>query len=151
MLEAWRIVKEKYAATAFSGEGAAIAGGRWNSQGVKVIYASKTKSLAALENLVHINPQVLFKYVIFHVEFDESLVHQAFPSDLPKDWHTEPPPPSTQQFGDFWVRSEKSVVIAVPSVIVPGEINFLLNPNHSDFKKISVGKPEPFTFDPRLF
>jgi len=67
MPEAWRIVKAKHAATAFSGEGAAKTGGRWNSRGVPVVYASSTKSLAALETLVHLNPPMPFKYVVFRL------------------------------------------------------------------------------------
>ena len=147
---AWRIVKEKRAATAFSGKGAADHGGRWNSRGVPVVYASSTKSLAALENLVHLNPPVLFKYVAIPVQFDDALI-ELFPAKkLPANWQIEPPPPSTQQIGDVWVRQARCVVLALPSVIISGEPNYLLNPAHPDFKKISIGKPEPFAFDPRL-
>src|SRR5258705_349554 len=74
MPEAWRIVKAKHAATAFSGEGAARTGGRWNSRGVPVVYTSSTKSLAALESLVHLNPPVLFKYVAIRIQFDDALI-----------------------------------------------------------------------------
>ena len=147
---AWRIVKEKRAATAFSGKGAADHGGRWNSRGVPVVYASSTKSLAALENLVHLNPPVLFKYVAIPVQFDDALI-EVFPAKkLPADWQIEPPPPSTQQIGDVWVQQARCAVLALPSVIISGEPNYLLNPAHPDFKKISIGKPEPFAFDPRL-
>jgi RES domain-containing protein len=150
MPEAWRIVKEKHTATAFSGEGAAKTGGRWNSRGVPVVYASCTKALAALESLVHLNPTVLFKYVAFRIKFDDALV-EIFPAKaLPADWQTEPPPPSTKAIGDDWVRAMRSAVLALPSVIISGEPNYLLNPAHPDFKKISIGKPEPFAFDPRL-
>ena len=150
MPETWRIVKAKHAATAFSGKGAADYGGRWNSRGVAVVYASISKSLAALENLVHLNPPVIFKYVAFPIQFDIALV-EVFPlKKLPAGWHAEPPPPSTQLIGDDWVRTARSAVLALPSVIISGEPNFLLNPAHPDFKKISIGKPEPFAFDSRL-
>ncbi|HEV2394790.1 MAG TPA: RES family NAD+ phosphorylase [Verrucomicrobiae bacterium] len=149
MLEAWRIVKEKHAATAFSGEGAAKTGGRWNSRGVAVVYASSTKSLAALENLVHLNPPVMFRYVAIPIEFDAALV-ERFLTGLPKDWRAEPPPVSTRQLGDDWVRAGRSAILALPSVVVWGEPNYLLNPAHPDFKKISIGTPEDFAFDPRL-
>jgi RES domain-containing protein len=150
MTEAWRIVKEKHAATAFSGEGAAKTGGRWNSRGVAVVYTSGTRSLAALESLVHLNPMVLFKYVAIHIEFDDSLVEKVPLNTLPNDWQAEPPPPSTKQLGDAWVRDTRSAILALPSVIVPGELNFLLNPAHSGFKKIAFATPEAFAFDPRL-
>jgi RES domain-containing protein len=150
MPEAWRIVKAKHAATAFSGDGAAKTGGRWNSRGVPVIYASSTKSLAALETLVHLNPPVPFKYVAFRLQFDAALVDNVPLNRLPADWRVEPPPPSTKAIGDAWVREVRSAVLALPSVIVPGELNYLLNPAHPAFKKISISKPEGFIFDPRL-
>ena len=149
MPEAWRIIKEKRAATAFTGDGAAKTGGRWNSRGVSVVYTSSTKSLATLENLVHLNPPVTFTYVAFPLKFDDALL-EVFPiKNLPADWRTEPPPPSTKAIGDGWVKASSSAVLALPSVI-SGETNYLLNPAHPDFKKITIGKPEPFVFDPRL-
>jgi RES domain-containing protein len=150
MAEAWRIVKAKHAAIAFSGYGAATFGGRWNSPGVKIVYASATKSLATLENLVHLNPKVVFEYVCLRMEFEDSLVEKIVARHLPKDWDSHPPSPSTQKVGDDWVRSERSAVLAVPSAIIHNELNFLFNPAHPDFKKISIGKAESFTFDPRL-
>ena len=150
MPEAWRIVKQRYAATAFTGEGAARTGGRWNSRGVPVVYASATKSLAALETLVHLNPPVPFKYVLLHLEFDAVLIESPPLKRLPSGWRAEPPPPFTKAIGDTWVRSGHSAVLVLPSVIIPGETNYLLNPAHSDFRRISIRKPVPFAFDPRL-
>ena|SRR5437667_2583874 len=150
MPEAWRIVKEKHAATAFSGEGAARTGGRWNSRGVLVVYTSSTKSLAALESLVHLNPPVLFKYVAIPITFEDALIEVFPPKALPPDWWVEPPPPSSKRIGDVWVREARSAVLELPSVIISGEPNYLLNPSHPDFKKISIGKSEPFAFDSRL-
>ena len=150
MPEAWRIVKEKHAATAFSGDGAAKTGGRWNSRGVPVVYTSSTKSLAALETLVHLNPPAPFKYVVFRLQFDDALIENVPLNRLPASWRVEPPPPSTKGIGDAWVREVRSAVLALPSVIIPGELNYLLNPAHPAFKRISIGKPERFAFDPRL-
>jgi RES domain-containing protein len=150
MPEAWRIVKAKHAATAFTGEGAAKNGGRWNSRGVPVVYTSSTKSLAALESLVHLNPPLRFKYVAIHIKFHDALVETFPPKSLPTDWRVEPPSPSSQRVGDAWVMAARSAVLALPSVIVSGELNFLLNPAHPAFKKIAIGKPERFWFDPRL-
>src|SRR6516225_1238842 len=150
MPEAWRILKAKHASTAFTGECAAKVGGRWNSRGVAVVYASGTKALAALETLVHLNPPVLFKDVAIRIEFEESLVFRVSLADLPLDWRVEPAPNSTKQFGDAWVRARGSPILAVPSVIISGEPNFMLNPAHPDFRKIVMGTPEEFSFDPRL-
>ena len=147
-LRAWRIVKAKHAATAFSGEGARLYGGRWNSPGVSLVYTSGTKALAALESLVHLNPPVIFKYAAIPIEFDAALVEKV--TALPADWNDMPAPPSTRAIGDLWAKQARSAVLELPSVIIPGESNYLLNPAHPDVKKISIGKSEPFSFDPRL-
>src|SRR5882724_9371044 len=114
MAEAWRIVKAKHAATAFSGKGAADGGGRWNSRGVPVVYTSSTQSLAALETLVHLNPPVPFKYVAIRVQFDNAIVETIPTKALPADWQTEPPPPSTKSIGDVWARERRSAILQLP-------------------------------------
>jgi RES domain-containing protein len=93
---------------------------------------------------------VAFKYVAIPIEFDEALVETFATSDLPTDWNEEPPPPSTAEIGDRWVKESRSAVLELPSVIIPAEPNYLLNPAHSGFKRIRIGKPTPFSFDPRL-
>lgn len=150
MTRAWRIVREDHRSAAFDGEGARLFGGRWNSRGTRIVYTSITLSLAALETLVHLNPPVAFKYVAIPIEFDEALVETVAAMDLPADWNEEPPPPSTAEIGDRWVRESRSAVLKLPSVIISAELNYLLNPGHSDFKRIRIGKPMPFSFDPRL-
>lgn len=150
MRRGWRIVKEKHAATAFDGEGAWRFGGRWNSQGTRIVYASGTKALAALENLVHLNPPVTFKYRSIPFAFDETLLEIYQRAELPEDWMEEPPPSSAKAIGDLWVKEARSAVLELPSVIIPDEPNYLLNPSHPDFSKIILGTPEPFSFNPRL-
>lgn len=150
MPQAWRIVKEKHAADAFSGAGAARTGGRWNSRGLRVVYTSATQSLAVLETLVHLNPIVLFKYVVFRIDFDARFVEQLNAAQLPRDWQAQPASPSTRLIGGAWLRAARSVLLAVPSVIVPGELNYLINPLHPDFNRITIAKPTPFAFDARL-
>lgn len=150
MRQAFRIVRESYAATAFTGEGAVLYGGRWNSPGARVVYTSASASLAALETLVHLNPAMRFKYVIFSIEFDERLVEKLPPASLPAGWRDEPPPPATKRLGDAWVKQARTAVLELPSVIIPGESNFLLNISHPDFKSITIGKPGVFFFDSRL-
>jgi RES domain-containing protein len=150
MPSAWRIVKASHADRAFSGEGAQRAGGRWNSPGVPVVYASEHKSLAVLEMLVHLDPQDATRYLTFRIEFDEALV-ERWPADrLPSGWREEMPARASRGVGDTWVRENRSALFAVPSAIIPEELNCLLNPAHPDFKEIAIGKPVPFTFDPRL-
>jgi RES domain-containing protein len=148
---AWRIVKHRLARTALDGEGARHFGGRWNSKGVAVVYLAQSQSLAALEILVHIDsPQLLEHYVAVPVSIDPNLIARIDLPTLPKNWKTYPPPKKIRAIGDDWVAAASSVVLQVPSVIVPLENNFLLNPHHPDFPKLKIGKPVRFTFDPRL-
>lgn len=150
MPSAWRIVKERHVATAFSGEGASKAGGRWNSRGVAVIYTSESESLAALETLVHIGTGSRIRFCVIRLDFDRALVEILPLSTLPSNWKSEPPGPATKHLGDAWVKSARSAILAVPSIIIPSGLNYVLNPAHPDFSKIAFGKPKAFTFDPRL-
>ena len=150
-VKAWRIVKAKNATSAFTGEGARIAGGRWNSPGVAVVYTAQTASLAMLEMLVHLQSrQLLRRYVLFEVTFDESLVTTVASRDLPGTWKMSPPSADGQGLGDAWVLEERSAVLKLPSVIVPDEFNYLLNPSHGDFAKITIGPKQSVEFDHRL-
>jgi len=148
----WRIVPEGQAASAFDGEGARLHGGRWNSVGVAMVYASEHQSLAALEIRVHIDKTRMRKrYRCFAFQFDQDLM-KIFPvRDLPRDWRQEPPPPSLQRLGDDWVKSRASVILAVPSVVIPEELNYLINPRHPGFTKLKIEPPTDFFLDPRMF
>lgn len=148
MIEAWRIDRKSYRATAFTGEGARLYGGRWNSAGVPVIYTAEHKSLAMLEILVHLRK--VKDYELYSVKFDESLVQELAVQNLPANWDVEPPTSDTQELGDSWVMSASSAVLSVPSVVVPEERNYILNPRHPDFKRIRIEGPFPCFFDPRL-
>ena len=150
MLSAWRIVKQRHVATAFSGEGASKAGGRWNSRGVAVIYTSESESLAALETLVHIGTGSRIRFNIIRLDFDKAMVETLALSALPPNWKSEPPGPTTKQLGDAWVKGARSAILAVPSVIIPSGLNYVLNSKHPDFSKIVFGRSKAFTFDPRL-
>ena len=148
---AWRITKRKHARNAFSGEGAREFGGRWNNPGTAVVYTAQSQSLAALEMLVHLDSaDLLEKYVLLAADFDQSLIKVLNPSDLPRNWRTDTPPAQVRSIGDEWVIGGSSAVLQVPSVLVPGESNFLLNPAHQDFARIRFGKAMAFRFDARL-
>ena len=149
-IQAWRIDKARRAKTAFAGEGAALEGGRWNPAGLPMVYLSGSLAMAAMEKLVHLPvPEGLSaRFVRFQVTFPPSLVEVL--RKLPDDWDAKPVPASTQRIGARWLQDQRSAVLAVPSAIIPAERNFLLNPLHPDFRKIRIGKPEGFSFDPRL-
>ena len=122
MPTAWRLVKTRYAATAFDGEGARLYGARWNSPGTRVAYAADSVSLAILEVLVHLqSSQVLPSYSLLGVEIPDDLIERLDPSVLPRDWKRFPPPASLQAIGDAWVQAGSAAVLRVPSVIVESE------------------------------
>lgn len=151
MLSVWRITSKKFTKTAFSGEGARLYGGRWNTPGTPLIYTAESKSLAVLEILIHLeSPDLLRKFVLFEVTIEDSLVTPLDPASLPKNWRQDPPPPDAQKLGDEWASSARSPVLQVPSAIVTGEFNYLLNPRHADFSKLKIGPPQSFLLDPRL-
>lgn len=148
-LTVWRICKQKHCKHAFSGEGARRFGGRWNNPGTAVVYVAGSQSLAALEMLVHLNAaDLLAKYALIPVEIEESLIVEI--PELPKNWKSYPAPREAKLLGDEWVRSASSVVLRVPSTVVPSESNFLLNPYHAEFFKLKIGEPLRFDFDVRL-
>lgn len=148
---AWRIFKPRHAETAFTGEGARLYGGRWNSPGASMVYTAGSLSLAALELLAHLSaPQILDAYVACEVTFDDRLIASLDTSRLPKKWQSSPAPWEVRQLGDEWIARGDSAVLEVPSAIVPTERNYLLNPIHPDFQRIQIGDPVEFRFDPRF-
>jgi RES domain-containing protein len=150
-IHAYRILKRKFTATAFSGEGARLYGGRWNSPGVAVVYTSSVISLAILEWRCHLSQWPAPPSVLIEIEFDPSLVWS--PARLPANWWLFPFPKANAAVGDHWVRSGRSAVLKLPSAMIPrdhDEYNYLLNPAHPDFGKIKIGRPRTFRMDPRL-
>jgi RES domain-containing protein len=151
MPSAWRIVRASRANSAFTGEGGRVYGGRWNSRGTAVVYVSEHESLAALELFVHTMPLLpTERYLSFQLQWEDKLTEYFSLKDLPRRWNAEPPAFETMQIGDDWVRRGTSVALAVPSVLSTSEVNFLLNPRHSDFKQIKISEPGEYRFDSRL-
>jgi len=148
----WRICRRRYAADAASGEGARRYGGRWNSRGVSVVYASSSLSLAAVETFVNLEPN-LRPADLVSIEGDipnAVEVERLGPNTLPPHWH-KTRDESLRRLGDDWVQAGRSVALLVPSAAIHGEWNVLLNPAHPDFLKITFQNPQPFEFDTRMF
>jgi RES domain-containing protein len=151
MTAAWRIVRASRANTAFTGEGPWRYGGRWNSPGVRVVYVSEHQSTAAFEVFANRVPFILEEnYKAFYLEWPDSLTEIFQAKKLPSNWRISPPPAGTMAIGDRWVRERRFAVLALPSAISPADTNFLLNPEHPDFKRIHIHPPINFNFDPRL-
>lgn len=151
-MRVWRICKAEHAARAFTGEGALLYSGRWHHAGTPVVYCSESRALAALEQLVHLHRNRLPpNFACFSVEIpDELTIREVRIAELPAEWRRHPGPPELRDIGTSWVESAETVVLRVPSAVVPGEHNYLLNPRHRDFGRLAIGDPEPFTFDERL-
>lgn len=152
MISVFRLCKTKHLASAFSGEGARINGGRWNSVGVSMVYTASSLSLATLEVLVHLeDPEVfarLFSWI--ELEIPNELITSQSDASLPRNWCADEMKATTCRMGDEWIRSMRSVALAVPSVVTPQEWNYLINPAHPKFYEIRIGKAQSFHPDPRL-
>jgi RES domain-containing protein len=150
-LRVWRLCKRRHAA--FDGEGARLAGGRWNRKGTAVVYTSATRSLAAQELFVHLAlDEAPADLVAASAEIPDDLPITALRiADLPKGWRRFPAPESLADLGTNWVESNESAVLEIPSAVIPQESNYLLNPRHPDFHRIRAQQPEAFTYDPRMW
>ena len=152
-MKVWRICKSKFKSLAFSGQGAEKTGGRWNYKGYSIVYYSESLSLAALELFVHVSPGIIPTDLIAicgtlpaSVSIEEVKI-----SDLPADWRQYPAPAKLKQIGTNWIIGQSSLVLRVPSAINAQETNLLLNPTHTEMKKLKIEDEQPFHFDPRMF
>ena len=144
----WRICKRRWAAGAFNGVGAAENPGRWNQEGRKAVYCAATRALAAWEVLVNTDRKKTLlraRFVAIPIEVPDDLIVR--PTRFPADWDSKPAPDSTRAFGDRFLLTGKLPVMRVPSVTVRGEFCYVINPEHPAFGELSIGTPEPFTFD----
>ena len=147
-MRAYRLAKAQYAA--LDGEGARLYGGRWNSVGVAMVYLSSSAALAVLEYLVHLDPSMLPRdLVLLTVEIPDNIGLDRW-DPLPSNWSQHPTPSECHLMGDEWIRSARSAAVLVPSVIVPMENNILLNPAHSDARRIAIVETNPFPIDARF-
>jgi len=148
----YRLSKKVYA-TDLTGKGAESSGGRWNSKGVAMVYCGESRALCTAEIAVHIPLGNLpAGYILVSIEITGDIqIGELSNKDLPKGWKTFPHPHSTQEIGDRFIRNSRYAVLKVPSAVVQGEFNYLLNPNHPDISRIRIKATEPFDFDERLF
>ena len=152
MTRFWRICRRRYAVESSNGEGARLYGGRWNSRGVRVVYASTSLALAAMETFVNLEPNLRPADLVSiegHIP-DGVEVGRLDPKILPTGWHATRDE-SLRRFGDDWIRAGASAALLVPSAAIRGEWNVLLNPAHGDFVRIQFRKPTTFEFDVRMF
>lgn len=136
-----------------SGKGAAIFGNRWNSKGVEMLYTAESRALAMAEVVVHLSLATLpDDYQMIEIEIPETIYIDILKeSSLKNGWNSNPSNSTTQAIGDSFIISHKNLVLKVPSAVVKGDFNYLLNPNHPDISKIKIKSITKFPFDTRIF
>ena len=147
----YRISPEKHAHD-LSGEGSRLHGARWNKKGTAVIYTAESRALAVLESLVHVSlPNLPAGLKVVSLGIPDSIVPKEIdPSRLPELWRTNPPPFALADIGTDWVVSGESLLLRVPSVVVPDEFTIIINPRHHNMKQIKLLEAVDFVFDERL-
>ncbi len=111
---------------------------RWNKRDQFVIYTGSTRSLSTLELIVHkssIAPLDVYKVLIISIADNEHLIKQVLISTLPKNWRSMSSYPILQQIGSDWYNSKETLVLKVPSAVIPYEYNYVLNIERPDFKE----------------
>lgn len=151
-MRVFRLSRQKYC-NDLSGTGAALFGYRWNSKGVKMVYTAQSRALAMAEVAVHLSLLSLpGDYMMITLDIPDTVQVKELDVDLLDfDWKGFPHSPKTQELGDMFVRNAANCVLKVPSAVVKGDFNFLLNPYHPDMDKIKIVDVAPFPFDRRLF
>lgn len=147
----FRIAGEKHVRD-LSGLGARRFGGRWNLPGTAVVYASESRSLAMLEFLVHVSfPNLPQDIRIAALKIPEEVDPEILPTDLlPKNWRNYPAPEKLAKLGTDWARSNRSLVLRVPSAVIDQEYNLLINPAHPDMGRVIISRIADLRFDSRL-
>lgn len=147
----YRLVRSEFKED-LSGYGAFLYGGRWNSHGQYALYCAQHISLAVLEIVVNYDrtaTPLLPSYHLVEIQIPDSEVIEIDKLALKKSWSTDPE--YTRYIGDEFLKLKSDLILKIPSVVIPEESNYLLNPTHSDFKKIKIASTRPYGLDSRLF
>lgn len=147
----YRLSRSKYSHD-LSGKGAEMAGGRWNSKGIALIYTGQNISLCMAEVAVHMPLGIVSKdYELIHIEIPDQEIHELTKKELPEDWRDQFSMNATWKKGNGFVKKSHKMVLKVPSMVIQGEFNYLINPKHKNIGKVKIKKTEAFRFDARLF
>lgn len=151
-MKLFRLSKKKYA-TAFNGKGAAKSNNRWNSKGTEIIYTAESRALAMAEVAVHVTMATLPKdFVMLTIDVpDEIEIKKIDLKDLDENWNMMLPNSKTKKIGDVFIDDLEFCILKVPSAVVKGDFNYLINPYHKQFKKIKIIDVTNFPFDKRMF
>jgi RES domain-containing protein len=152
----WRIATDTpiYAADDITGEGAKRTGGRWNRKSAPLLYASTSRALACLETIVHLGGAAslpLNRYLVEVMVPDAAWsARTVFDPVANVGWDAEPPGKVSLDWGTSWTMGLTTLVAEVPSVVVPEELNILINPRHADGVSVRAHKVRKWTYDARL-
>ncbi len=151
-MKVYRLARKKHAIE-LSGKGSSKSGNRWNSKGVEMIYCAESRALAMAEVSVHLSLATLpSDFVMLEISIPDVLSTIILKEeDLPDEWNIFPHNIATQKIGDKFIQSNQACILKVPSAVVKGDFNYLINPFHNDFNKIKISKMENFPFDRRIF
>ncbi len=150
-MQVWRLFPGRFRSTAFSGTGGLYAAGRWNHVGTAMVYTATSRALAALEFFVNLEPN--------EAPDDLEIAEASVPNEcvepikldlLPRNWRGLNNQ-RCRDLGSNWAASLRSLALKVPSAVVEGDWNVLLNPKHPQFAKVEIGSAKPFRFDERMF
>jgi len=149
-MEVFKITTAKYANTLT----ASGRPNRWNKKGEFVIYAGSSRSLSTLELIVHrsaIQPAIEYRVVVLSISDDPNLYQTFSPNQLPHNWKNIIAYPYLQQMGSQWYKNQESLLLKVPSAIIPFEYNYILNTTHSAFNEhVQLVRNERYFWDERL-
>lgn len=151
MMQVYRLANTRRA-TDLSGTGARLSGGRWNRPGFAVLYTASSRALATLEVLVHtaiIHVPDYYQMLTLLVPEDS---FQTVPFDqLPTGWSNPQPPDLLKDITESWILENRFLLLKVPSAVVEGDYNFLINPAHPRFIEVTISQTQPYRFDERLW
>lgn len=150
MITVYRIAKDIFIRD-LTGIGAKTVGGRWNFKGIAVLYTSSSVSLSMLECLAHFPPAYAPKdMALASISIPEDSIQEIRLEQLPENWRAVPSPRALKELAYKWIKKQESLVLKVPSIIVPEEYNYIINPFHPDFSTIKLNQVKPFRFDNRV-
>ena len=151
-MKVFRLSRKKYSKK-LSGKGASLSGSRWNSKGTEIIYCASSRALGMAEVAVHLNLALIPNdYLMIEIDIPDSIfIEQTNKNKLPPDWDLFPHILTTQKIGDDFINVNKNCILQVPSAVVKGDSNYLINPSHKDFKLIKIINSYSFPFDKILF
>jgi RES domain-containing protein len=147
----WRLFPERFRSTAFTGVGGLYASSRWNHLGVAMVYTATSRALAALEFFVNLEPnESPDDLLIAEASVPDKCIDSLDLALLLPNWrglNNE----TCRNLSSDWAASSRSLVLKVPSAVVEGDWNVLLNPKHPRFAQVQIADPKPFRYDERMF